>query len=189
MLQRLRQDLTRYHELFRGGRCSGWELEELLVNAIKSDTQAQHHVRWKEAGHDDRADIEVFTNGEPFFVQVKSGQLTSQYLKLSGYRLGRFNGDLKKITQYLNEHCANILAVPCQQVNDKTGRRFIYRVCYVRVEHLQALKLTEWTKEGKAYKQVNQYGTVLNLRPSMSWQIWWDIPLSLFDTTIEIVID
>lgn len=57
MLQRLHHDLKKYHDLFTGGRCSGWELEELIVNAIKADTQAQHHVRWREAGHDDKADI------------------------------------------------------------------------------------------------------------------------------------
>lgn len=56
MRQRLIGDLAKYHGLFNGGRCSGWELEELIVAAITSDTRAQHHVRWQEAGHDDKAD-------------------------------------------------------------------------------------------------------------------------------------
>ena len=43
MVQSLRHDLHRYHDLFSGGRCQGWELEELIVRAIKSDAQANHH--------------------------------------------------------------------------------------------------------------------------------------------------
>lgn len=34
MEQALRQNLEKYHALFDGGRCSGWELEELLFNQI-----------------------------------------------------------------------------------------------------------------------------------------------------------
>ena len=56
-------------------RCSGWELEELIVNAITSDTQAQHHVRWRGAGHDDEADIVVRLNGKEYLVQIKSAQV------------------------------------------------------------------------------------------------------------------
>ena len=41
MLQRFRQDLKKYHELFTAGRCQGWEQEELIVNAIKSGNYIQ----------------------------------------------------------------------------------------------------------------------------------------------------
>lgn len=102
MLQNLNKGLTRFHELFDGGRCDGWGLEELIVKAIKSDTSAHHHVFWKEAGHDDKTDIIVRINGGEFPIQIKSGKIYSNgRLVLSGYRLGRFKGDFEKITDYL----------------------------------------------------------------------------------------
>lgn len=64
MLQDLESGLRKFHDLFGGGRCDGWQLEELLVRAIQSDTQAQHNVYWQEGGHDDKADMQVRTNGE-----------------------------------------------------------------------------------------------------------------------------
>ena len=93
MRQRFEKDLRKYHDLFSGRRCAGWELEELIVAALKSDTAANHHVVWKEAGHDDKADITIRTNGNSHSLQVKSGQIKKDCLELSGYRLGRFKGD------------------------------------------------------------------------------------------------
>ena len=44
MIQSLAGFLKEYHKLFSAGRCASWELEELVVKAIKSDTSANHHV-------------------------------------------------------------------------------------------------------------------------------------------------
>jgi len=74
MVQSLRHDLHRYHDLFSGGRCQGWELEELIVRAIKSDAQANHHPLWRESGHDDKADIVIHQGTRPHYVTIKSGR-------------------------------------------------------------------------------------------------------------------
>ena len=68
MLQSLKGLLRKYHALFSGGRCSGWELEELIVKAIKFDTQKNHHVKWREGGHDFEEDILVKTNGKSYSI-------------------------------------------------------------------------------------------------------------------------
>ena len=79
MEQALRQSLEKYHYLFDGGRCSGWELEELVFKAIQSDNTAGHHAAWQEGGHDDQADIRVRVNGEVyctrFFRPLPKGRL------------------------------------------------------------------------------------------------------------------
>ena len=110
MLQHLGRDLEKFHDLFFGGRCDSWQLEELIVSAIKADTQAQHQVFWKEKGHDDMADLQVRTNGDMHPLQIKSGKIQSGGLVLSGHRLGRFQGDLARISEYLNERSAQC---PC----------------------------------------------------------------------------
>jgi len=72
MQQIFQRNLHKYHELFDGGRCSGWELEELLFKAIQSDSTAQHYATWTEAGHDDQADIQVRVNDNVHPLQIKS---------------------------------------------------------------------------------------------------------------------
>ncbi len=187
MVQRLTGYLTKYHELFDSNRCSGWELEELIVNAIKSDTQAQHHVQWREAGHDDKADIRVRANGTQYNIQVKSGQVKNESLVLSGHRLGRYKGVIEEISKYLSMPSANLIAVPYRQVNDEHGRKHYYRICYVDKGVIASIKANEWEQRGKQYIQTNEYGVKFSLHPSMSWQIWWTIPLELTDASDEFV--
>lgn len=186
MLQHFEQGLRRFHDLFSGGRCLGWQQEELIVGAIKADTQAQHHVFWKEGGHDDEADIQVRTNGDVHPLQIKSGKVSGGKLALSGHRLGRFNGDLRRITDYLNANSANILTVPYEQIDDDNGRTHIYTVSYVDVHHLTGLRADKWVKRGASYRQTNSYGVEFSLSPSMSWQIWWRVPLDKLTMDKEI---
>ena len=46
MIQNLENDLKMFHSLFRGGRCEAWQLEELIVRAIKSDHSKSESVKW-----------------------------------------------------------------------------------------------------------------------------------------------
>ena len=188
MVQHFRQDLERYHALFSAGRCSGWELEELIFRAIQSDNNAQHHAFWKEAGHDDEADIRVRTNGETHLLQIKSGAMRRDYLTLSGHRLGRFGGDLLQITEYLNNNSAQIISVPYAKLDDENGRHHTYRIVYANVEHLTGLNVEDWDKVGAAWVQTNEQGVEFSLRPSMSWQIWWRVPNGLLEMGPEIII-
>ena len=184
MLQHLRADLQKYHDLFRGGRCSGWELEELVDRAIKSDTQAQHHSKWKEAGHDDQADIVVQVNGSSHKVQIKSGKWSGKLnpeLILSGHRLGRFEGNMPSITEYLNAPKASILAIPCVKADNEQGRTFSYDVGYISEETIVGLDVHKWQKKGAERIQTNAHGVKFSLRPKMSWQIWWRIPKGLIE--------
>lgn len=189
MQQHFRQDLERYHALFSAGRCSGWELEELIFRAIQSDNRAQHHAFWQEAGHDDEADIRVRTNGETHLLQIKSGAIRANHLTLSGHRLGRFNGDFQQITDYLNGNDAQIISIPYRKVDDHTGRHHIYQIVYADARHLTGLQAGDWREHGRTWVQTNVYGVEFSLRPSMSWQIWWRIPERLLEQAAEIRLD
>lgn len=193
MLQHLERSLRKYHDLFSGGRCQSWELEELLVNAIKSDTQAHHHVIWREAGHDFEADMEVRTNGHCHFLQVKSGQIKNNrelgcpVITISGHRLTRFGGDLARITDFLRTRTANILTVPYRKVDGATGRKHLYRVAYIDSRYLTAIS-ESWECKGQSFRQKNQHDVIFSLQPTMSWQIWWKIPIRLMAQTPEMEI-
>ena len=158
MIQSLEHFLKQYHELFSGGRCTGWELEELVVKAIKADTKANHHVKWKEGGHDFKEDISVKTNGSAHSLQIKSGQIQKNFLILSGNRLGRFNGDFSKITQFLNSKKDNIISIPHSVVDDEKGRTHIYKLIYIDISFITGIKKNKWEKKGTQYIQKNTKG-------------------------------
>lgn len=179
MAQSLRHELGRFHQQFSGGRCAGWQLEELIVKAIKSDTTAQHHVLWKEGGHDDQADIVVRTGREEHQIQIKSGKQNKPgYLDISGHRLGRFEGDLTAISCYLNNKRDSIISVAHRAEDGEDGRSHIYELRYIRRDMLRGLSASGWEERGKQFVQINHRGVEFSLRPSMSWQIWWRIPIT-----------
>lgn len=154
MEQTLRQYLEKYHDLFDGGRCSGWELEELVFKAIQADSTAGRHATWTEGGHDDEADIRVRVNGVVHPLQIKSGEIKlvksgderSPHLVLSGHRLGRFYGNFEEMTEYLNQDRADFLAIPYRKVDDDKGRHHIYQVVYVEQSYLRHLNPSRWEK-------------------------------------------
>lgn len=183
MMQHLRSSLKRYHELFDGGRCQAWELEELLVKAMKADTTLNVRVSWQEAGHDDKADIIIEDDHTTHHIQVKSGRLTKSTATISGNRLGRFDGDLEALTKYLQTNHSQMISVWYRQMEDTGGREHQYMVTYLDPAHLRDVDPDAWTHLGAAYLQTNVSGIEFSLRPSMSWQIWWKVPLELFETT------
>ena len=186
MLQNFENSLIDYHKLFDGGRVQGWELEELLVKAIKSDTNAQHHVLWKEGGHDVDADLRVRTNGDDYPIQVKSGSVNKKgMLSISGHRLGRFEGDLKQISDFLRSRDTDIISVSYSKNDDERGRHHDYCLRYIDCSLLNSVTSSKWSEKGKQIVQENKFDIVLSLRPTMSWQIWWEIPLDQLDEGIK----
>lgn len=184
MLQHFRKDLETYHNLFTGGRCQGWELEELIVRAIRSDTKAHHHVIWQEAGHDDKADIMVTRNGMKYPIQIKSGKIEGKKEKkivLSGYRLGRFEDNFDAITEYLKSKAANFIAVPYEAIENDAGKTHRYRLAYLGKEALADIDPNRWARVRKRFHQTNNAGVMFDIMPTMSWQIWWKIPIELVD--------
>ncbi len=192
MFQKLQKDLQAYHELFDAKRCDSWQLEELIVRAIKFDTSVNPQVKWTEAGHDDKADITIRSNGTYQQLQIKSGKILPKkgQLELSGHRLGKYRGDMDKISDYLNSSTADILSVPYSRVENKRGRHHQYQIAYVPIQRLHGLRGCDWTKKqgprgGVQYTQSNSCGVEFRILPSMSWQVWWRIPLELIDIEPE----
>jgi len=189
MQQNLGKNLEKYHELFSGGRCSGWELEELIFKSIQSDNIAQHHAYWREGGHDDNADIEVAVGKSIYYLQIKSGRINKKgYLVLSGFRLTRFNGNLHDITKYLNNTQSEIISVSYEKVDDEMGRKHIYQINYVSSFYLHSISAGAWRESGKSWTQENKLGVRFSLSPSMSWQIWWHVPVNLLSQSRNFVI-
>lgn len=175
MLQSLEKDLKKFHELFQEGRCQAWQLEELIAKAIRSDFSKNESVTWKGNGHDIGCDIII--NGK-HRMQIKSGTIKKENLILSGYRLGRFKGDFKAITHFLNQNSYFLVAVPYHTEECQLGKKHIYQLFYIDSNILTIDDYKKWKQDKSSYKHINKYGVELSIRPSMSWQIWWKVPLN-----------
>ena len=195
MEQNLRKYLSIYHDLFEGQRCANSQLEELLSKSIREDNNEEHHVSWKEGGHDSEADITVNVKGKKYYLQIKSGVIKKtkdmgRCLQLSGYRLGKRTKKSTKskelkpvpeimdaVSEFLDSREAEIISVPHRKVDDEQGRRHIYRICYVKPGLVKGVKGSDWIEKGAHYRARNSYGVLFTLHPTMSWQVWWTIPL------------
>lgn len=174
MLQNLEKDLKKFHELFQGGRCQAWQLEELIAKAIRSDFSKSESVIWKGNGHDIGCDIVVNDKHE---IQIKSGTVNKNGLVLSGHRLGRFKENFEEITKFLNQNTYLLVAVPYYEKECQLGKSHIYQIFYIDGQILKIDDHKKWQKNKSQYHYTNQYGVNLSIKPSMSWQIWWNIPL------------
>ena len=192
MIQRLKQELGKYHGQFSGGRCQGWELEELIAASILSDYKEPCMVRWDETGHNKDHDIVVEKESVTHQLQIKAGTFNkSGHLTLSGYRLGSCQGDHNKITDCLNSKKADILSVPYEQHDCDQGRIHDYSICYIDADKLSGLEPNKWqvtSERAGSIEQTNKYGVVFSVRPSMSWQVWWTVPKEAYyrENTITI---
>ena len=113
MLQNLEKDLRKFHELFQGGRCQAWQLEELIAKAIRSDFKKSEQVIWKGNGHDIGCDISVNNQYE---MQIKSGvvdngtvesQIIFYFICHFWYKFLLF---LAKYVQYVSKNSQNFFS-------------------------------------------------------------------------------
>ena len=144
-------------------------------------------------GHDVGKDVQIIeTNGKVNDIQIKSGKVEKSNMVVSGHRTGRFEGDLNKIKEFLNSNKYDTFLIPYRKEEDKLGRRFVYKIFYA---HSNIFKIdNNWEpkigkKGGKTFFTQNSKGVKMSLRISMSWQIWYEIPLSILTSfTREIVL-
>ncbi len=186
-LQEFEKLLGDFHQLFSGCRCEGIQTEELLFRSINADPQAPSRAHWQEGGHDDEADIIIRDNGHVIPLQVKSGRERPRgKISLSGHRLGRFSGDVDEMSAYLNRpDAADIILLAYQRVDGEMGRRHIYKVGYLPIEMLRVVP-ENWLKSvspkgAVTYRQINQRSIHMRIVERLSWQVWWEVPISLIE--------
>ena len=193
MRQALRRNLKEYHYLFSRGGCTGKCLEELIFQSIRSDDDARHYATWKRSGHDDQADICVTVNGETYSWDIKSGIVKGRYLTLSGARLERFEGDIERITAYLNNRKSEMLSVSYHGVVEDREiaadyGKCRYQIMYVAATYFHGLNPFSWEQVKKRWRQTNRYGVIFWLNPAMGWKLRWKVPEKLLDMSEEFFI-
>ena len=186
MLESLKDKLSIYHNLFNHIECKAEWLEELIFSSIKPHIRNTDEIDWKPGGHDKHTDIKLSINNTQHNINIKSGKISvNKKLVISGHRTGRYGDSLEKKTNFLNNPVSNIISVPYK----KEKKQHIYKIHYIDKNLLTKLNPNGWREKGATWEQTNEHGVIFSLRPSMSWQIWWDIPISLIaDDSVELTI-
>ena len=179
MLQTLRTRFRQHHDLYpQGPRIQAGFLECLLADAMASDRNAGYGLTWRPETHDTEYDIVASGEAGSVPIQVKSGKVTGGgRLRLSGHRLGRFAGDLRAMTDEINANSTDIVSVSYDRRDEADGTHHDYGIRIVASEMLNGLDADRWERNGSRYRQLNALGVIFALCPTMSWQIWWEIPL------------
>ena len=196
MQQTLKENLEKYHDLFDSGRCSGWQLDELIYKSIQSNKTADYHATWREEGPDDHTNVRVWINGEIHPLHIRYGEIKKTWsghqrkphVVLAEQSLVRFRGDLKATTKYLNEERADFLSVHYHTVDDNMGRYHIYQILYLEARYCGQLNLDQWKTAKSNWKQINPYRVIYTVYTNNTWRVWWQIPLSLVHPAPEFVI-
>ncbi|MBM5781804.1 MAG: hypothetical protein FJ368_00090 [Pelagibacterales bacterium] len=103
---------------------------------------------------------------------------------MSGHRLGRFEGDLEKISEFLSSNTYLLIAVPYILKECDKGKQHNYQLVYMDAS---ILKPSNWkvkysknnSRKISKYECINEKGVYCSISPSMSWQVWWEIPTSI----------
>ena len=144
-------------------------------------------------GHDTNKDVQIIeTNGKVNDIQIKSGKIEKSNMVVSSHRTGRFKGDLNEVKEFLNSNKYDTFLIPYREEENELGKRFIYQIFYAdsnifKIDNEWEQKNSE--KGTKTFFTQNSKGVKIFLRPSMSWQIWYEIPLSILTNfTREIIL-
>ena len=82
-----------------------------------------------------------------------------------------FKDNFSEINNFLSSFKSVIVSVPTKK------NTFDYLIYEIDPRILKPLDL--WERKGKSYFQVNKNNVRLTISPSMSWQVWWRIPIKI----------
>jgi len=166
--------------------------EELVVNALKA-TYPLYQINWTPESHQLDYDISVKNDPYEWRLSLKTGKPMRSTLSISGPRL---QSVLKAASA-----TPPLKAASTTQLTPQQGEALVSHLRHVAQSALM-LSLCKptpssdkywftelppallepppwesWTPRGSVITGVNAKGTVLRICTSMSWQIWWDVPL------------
>jgi hypothetical protein len=189
ILNKIKNQLSTIHDVQKQISCKSDVLEEILYNAMSKDGKLDDIIVWKPGSRNDVCDITLvdFKNFIDFYISVKSGTIKNEKLRISGFRLTRFNGSLDKINDYLKNHSQH-LTISITSV--RYPENWEYQIRYIDEELFTYPKTgNKWIEnigtKGSSKGLITEYRYYMNngitcfIYPNTSWQIWWEIPLKL----------
>lgn len=183
----LKDKFVGFHGILPRSHLTGGYLEDAVASSLNIDPELRDKVDWYPGSHNPKSDI--ILNDKNIGISVKSGTIDKGFLKVSGNRLSKSNGDFNKINALLTEYVSDIMI--CFIYNN-----FKYSIYYVDREYFVYPTSANFWKPimGKRNGVVSEYlynspsGIIVKILPKLSWQVWWNIPLELCRVGFEISI-
>jgi hypothetical protein len=183
-------------------------LEDQLFHSMydNAENKALYSViDWLGGSHKQAIDIS-FTEKVNCDLSIKSGVLKNKdkTTVISGGRLQKILGveqdaDFKtlwdkggqNIVDYLNSNSEHtILCAPCKIKKEKNKiKSILYKLQYITGDCFTYPSFDKWNINKKVIEIILDNGIKVSIRPSLSWQIWWQIPTSLFNLIADINIE
>jgi hypothetical protein len=194
--------LQSFHGVIKHSPCKGEYLEELFWRTLKH-RYAGLDVVWEAGSHQKSKDIDVRSpaGALPAFslpVSVKSGQWNKaeDALSISGPRTQSVvassgggstlqiwqSGGGARLVEHLNSADSEIVIFAASKPrNASFPDRIIYDICCLKPDLFEYPDVEDWECVRSAsgsytFRAVLSSGVIISVRPSMSWQIWWEIP-------------
>ena len=177
----LRQKLLAFHGLFTENKCSGSLIEEVFVRSLDMESSYGESIEWASGSHNSGPDI-VINKPVRITLSVKSGTIQGNILLVSGHRMTTAKGDLNKINDILGSNVSDVVVCFVYSKANKS-----YQIVYVdatvfvypNLASMWESKMSEKTGKIVRYIWTAPNGLVAEVTPSMSWQVWWKIPMTL----------
>ena len=187
-ISHLRDLLTQHHRLYRTPAKAEF-LEDLVYQALKR-TQPDLSLEWSPQSHRVLYDIRI---EDPLHgaleVSIKSGAQSKNKLVLSGFRMqsvmAAHKGDAPGSEPSQVQGDAIVEALTAMASKSSTvSISFCPTLRHYQIRPLNSTLLvpppwSNWTQSGAKIKGTSAAGVSFELVRSLSWQIWWKIPLHL----------
>jgi hypothetical protein len=181
----LQERFQAFHGIFRKNKCTGSYVEEIAYRALTMDHELGERVAWSSGSHSAIADIRILAPSGDIGLSVKSGKPVKGHpdlIQIPGHRLSRAHGDLNLVNAILRKQVSDV--VLCFLHNPLSEE---YQIIYIDAPvFVYPTTSTGWHatighKNGRIaqYSWTSPHGLVAEIKPDLSWQIWWTIPLAL----------
>jgi hypothetical protein len=88
---------------------------------------------------------------------------------------------LQKISNFLNSNDYLLIAAPYYENENQNGKQHNYQLIYMNADILKSSNwVAKYSKDNSKISQyhcINDFGVYCSVNPSMSWQVWWEIPM------------
>lgn len=198
IIERIRNDLIKYHEIFDDPKnaCKDLRTEEIYKNAMVDEIKGKklsRYIKWECGSHSDKSDIEVLPYRPfyvPFHMSIKSGSISGNYVKISGWRLAEIykEGGMVAVNEYLKNHIQDVV-ISMTGFREEPGKwkyviRYIPNTIFIYPDSADAW--TEPTDAANRYKYTMENGIKCAISPTLSHQLWWEIPQKII-TNFEVL--
>lgn len=176
VITNLKRNLEIFHSLF-DIPCQDRYSENLYHRAMLDAGYDKNHVIWHKNSHG-TTDIELrYPNHKPFHLSMKSGLQQKRNLRISGFRLSKYEGDMHQINEHLKKPSED-LVISMNGIEQKDS--WTYVIQYIPSDIFTYPNSGQaWEEHGKHYKHTMDNGIDCFIFPKMSYQIWWEIPYDL----------